>query len=84
MLALRLLLRLFNMEIGIIGLGDMGKLYAREFSKQGYHINGCDLPEKRSQLEEELKGTIQILDGVAVARRSDLLIYSVEERILEE
>ncbi|RLI68288.1 MAG: prephenate dehydrogenase [Candidatus Gerdarchaeota archaeon] len=68
------------MEIGFIGLGDMGKLYAREFAKAGYRVNGCDLPEKRSQLEEELAGTgIHILDdGVAVSRRSDFIIYSVE------
>jgi prephenate dehydrogenase (NADP+) len=68
------------MEIGLIGLGDMGKLYAREFAKAGYRVNGCDLPEKRSQLEEELAGTdIHLLDdGVAVARRSDFLVYSVE------
>lgn len=68
------------MEIGIIGLGDMGKLYAREFSKQGYIVNGCDLPEKRNQLEKELENTgINILeDGIAVSRRSDLIFYSVE------
>ena len=68
------------MEIGIIGLGDMGKLYAREFARAGYKVNGCDLPEKRNQLEEELAGTgVHILeDGVAVARRSDFLVYSVE------
>ncbi|MBI2629598.1 prephenate dehydrogenase/arogenate dehydrogenase family protein [Candidatus Pacearchaeota archaeon] len=68
------------MEIGIIGLGDMGKLYAREFSKHGYKVNGCDLPERRSQLEQELQGTgVYLLDdGVAVSRRSDLIFYSVE------
>ena len=68
------------MEIGIIGLGDMGKLYAREFSKQGYRVNGCDLPERRSQLEQELQGTgVHVLNnGVAVSRRSDLIFYSVE------
>jgi prephenate dehydrogenase (NADP+) len=68
------------MEIGLIGLGDMGKLYAREFAKAGYRVNGCDLPDKRSKLEEELAGTgVHILDdGIAVARRSDFLVYSVE------
>lgn len=68
------------MEIGIIGLGDMGKLYAREFAKAGYSVSGSDLPEKRSQLEKELDGTgINILDdGVAVSRQSDYLFYSVE------
>lgn len=74
------------MEIGIIGLGDMGKLYAREFSRQGYSVNGCDLPEKRGQLEEELRGSgICILDdGVAVSRKSDLIFYSVEAENIGE
>ncbi|MDD5340107.1 MAG: prephenate dehydrogenase [Candidatus ainarchaeum sp.] len=68
------------MEIGIIGLGDMGKLYAREFAKQGYRVNGCDLPEKIPQLRQELQKTgINVLaNGIAVSRRSDLIIYSVE------
>ncbi len=74
------------MEIGIIGLGDMGKLYAREFSKQGYRVNGCDLPEKRNRLEQELNGTgIYILDnGIDVSRRSDLIFYSVEAENIEK
>ena len=42
------------MEIGIIGLGDMGKLYANKFVRAGYAVNGCDLPVKRDKLEEEL------------------------------
>jgi len=73
------------MEIGIIGLGDMGKLYAREFATRGYRINGCDLPEKRNQLEQELRGTgVYVLDdGIAVSRRSDLILYSVEAENME-
>ena len=68
------------MEIGIIGTGDMGKLYAREFARQGYRVNGCDLPERRNKLEQELQGTgVHVLNnGVAVSRRSDLIFYSVE------
>lgn len=74
------------MEIGIIGLGGMGKLYARTFAQKGYVVHGCDLPEKRNDLEQELRGTgINLLsDGVAVSRRSDLIIYSVEAENIEE
>ena len=51
------------MEIGIIGTGDMGKLYAREFARAGYRVNCCDLPENRGKLEKELEGTgVRILD----------------------
>lgn len=73
-------------QIGIIGLGDMGKLYAKTFAREGYRVSGCDVPEKRSQLEEELKGTgISILeDGIAVSRRSDLIVYSVEAERIDE
>ena len=67
------------MNIGIIGLGDMGRLYAKAFSKAGYAVCGCDLPANREQLEKELTPfNIQILDdGKEVSRVSDLIIYSV-------
>ena len=66
------------MNIGIIGLGDMGKLYAKAFAKAGYTVCGCDLPENRNRLEEELNPLgIKILDnGSDVARANDLIIYS--------
>jgi prephenate dehydrogenase (NADP+) len=68
------------MNIGIIGLGDMGRLYAKAFSKAGYTVCGCDLPENRNRLEEELNPyNIKIMDsGMDVSRISDLIIYSVE------
>ena len=67
------------MEIGIIGTGDMGKLYAIEFAKAGYRVNCSDVPEKRQELEKSLAGSgIYIMDdGVAVSRRSDLIFYLV-------
>jgi prephenate dehydrogenase (NADP+) len=38
------------MRIGLIGLGDMGRLYAKTFSKAGYTVCGCDLPANRDRL----------------------------------
>jgi len=69
-----------DMNIGIIGLGDMGKLYAKAFAKAGYAVSGCDLPENRERLEGELNPLgITIKDnGSDVARSSDLIVYSVE------
>ena len=69
-----------GMNIGIIGLGDMGKLYAKAFAKAGYAVSGSDLPENRSRLEDELTPLgIKIADhGSDIARSSDLIIYSVE------
>jgi prephenate dehydrogenase (NADP+) len=73
------------MNIGIIGLGDMGRLYAKAFSQAGYKVCGCDLPQNRVRLEEELTPYgIQVLaDGKAVSIMSDLVIYSVEAELLE-
>lgn len=74
------------MNIGIIGLGDMGCIYAKSFAKAGYRVYGCDLPDRREILETELSPYgIEVLDdGKAVSRISDVIIYSVEaERIAE-
>jgi prephenate dehydrogenase (NADP+) len=74
------------MNIGVIGLGDMGRLYAKAFAKAGYTVCGCDLPENRERLEQELFPLgIKILDsGKDVARTNDLIIYSVEADRLEQ
>ena len=73
------------MNIGIIGLGDMGRLYAKAFAKAGYTVCGCDLPANREKLEAELLPLgITVKDnGPDVARHSDLIIYSVEADIME-
>lgn len=68
------------MKIGIIGLGDMGKLYALTFAKEGYEVCGTDLPERIQTLKEELlpKGISIFENGHEVSRQSDLIIYCVE------
>lgn len=68
------------MNIGIIGLGDMGRLYAKAFAKAGYTVCGCDLPQNRVRLEEELLplGIKVLADGKEVSVVSDLVVYSVE------
>lgn len=73
------------MEIGIIGLGDMGKSYTRELTKVGYRVNGCDLPQNREKLEQDLSGTgICILaDAIAVVKRSDLIFHLVPVEEIE-
>ena len=64
------------MNIGIIGLGDMGKLYARAFAKAGYPVCGCDLPENMHRLTEESEPFgIKIMEhGSDVARSCDLIV----------
>ncbi|MFD0793341.1 NAD(P)-binding domain-containing protein [Mucilaginibacter litoreus] len=74
------------MQIGIIGLGDMGRLYAKSFAKAGYKVCGCDIPVNLEKLENELSPLgIKIMgDGKDVCRISDLIIYSVEADRLEQ
>ncbi len=73
------------MQIGIIGLGDMGRLYAKAFAKAGYKVCGCDLPANRFRLEQELAPHhITVLNsGKEVVETSDLVIYSVEAEKLD-
>jgi prephenate dehydrogenase (NADP+) len=68
------------MNIGIIGLGDMGVLYARKWSEKGYSVFGCDLPERFELLQHTFQNTsVTILENAkAVARKSDFLLYAVE------
>ncbi len=74
------------MKIGIIGLGDMGKLYAVTFAKAGLDVQGCDLPDNYEKLKEELSPQgITVLDNSnELAKTSDFIFYAVEaERIAD-
>lgn len=72
--------------IGIIGLGDMGYLYAKRFSDAGWKVVGCD----REDLYETTKAKFtnekfEILrNGHFVSRISDYIIYSVEAENIEK
>ncbi len=68
------------MKIGIIGLGDMGALCARQWAAKGYEVLGCDLPEKYELLLEQFQDcAVCILRSARdVARKADLLLFSVE------
>ncbi|KAH9988116.1 putative TYR1-prephenate dehydrogenase [Russula compacta] len=68
--------------IGLIGMGAMGKLYAKYLSAGGWKkINVSDIPEMYDSLRATYKDTpgISVLhDGHNVSRRSDFIVYSVE------
>ncbi|GAB1320378.1 prephenate dehydrogenase (NADP(+)) [Madurella fahalii] len=67
--------------IGLIGMGDMGKMYARRLSNAGWRIMACDREEKYEELAQEFGNypNIQILrNGHLVSRASSYIIYSVE------
>lgn len=74
------------MQVGIIGLGDMGKLYALAFAQAGYQVSGTDLPERLEQLRMELSGHgIEVMsNGHEVSRKSDFICYGVEAEKIDE
>ncbi|MDA9555043.1 prephenate dehydrogenase [Pelobium sp.] len=74
------------MKIGIIGLGDMGKLYARTFAKAGLQVAGCDLPHLKLALKEELNPLgIQVLDDAKeISNTCDFIFYAVEAEKIRE
>ncbi|ORY81473.1 hypothetical protein BCR37DRAFT_380379 [Protomyces lactucae-debilis] len=73
-------------DIGIIGMGDMGKMYARRLAAAGHQVYACDIPSKHSILQQEFSkdhGITIVQDGHAVSRRSDWILYSVEAAVIE-
>ncbi|KAK3692203.1 hypothetical protein B0T22DRAFT_531735 [Podospora appendiculata] len=70
-----------NFVVGLIGMGDMGKMYARRLSDAGWRIMACDKEDKYEGLVDEFaqNSNVQILrNGHLVSRASNYIIYSVE------
>ncbi|KAI0597580.1 prephenate dehydrogenase [Biscogniauxia sp. FL1348] len=75
-----------NFVVGIIGMGDMGKMYARRLSDAGWKIMACDKEDQYEELCQEFSSrtNIQILrNGHLVSRASDYIIYSVEAAVID-
>lgn len=72
--------------IGIIGLGDMGLLYANKFSEAGWRVVCCDREECFEELKSKyVKSKFEILlNGHYVSRMSDYIIYSVETENIDK
>ncbi|KDN53439.1 putative TYR1-prephenate dehydrogenase [Tilletiaria anomala UBC 951] len=77
-----------RIQIGLIGMGDMGRLYASRFAAAGWkHINVCDQPQHFEGLKKEYERNENInvfLNGHLVSRISDFIIYSVEAAYLRD
>ncbi|RXG49342.1 hypothetical protein VDGE_05675 [Verticillium dahliae] len=72
--------------VGLIGMGDMGKMYAQRLSAAGWNILACDRDDKYEALRDEFVGkkNIQICrNGHFVSRASDYIIYSVEAATID-
>jgi prephenate dehydrogenase (NADP+) len=70
--------------IGLIGLGDMGTLYARRFSEAGWKVVGCDTDDMYESMKDKFKDTkVEVLrNGHYVSRVSDFILYSVEAKLI--
>ncbi|KAL1723682.1 hypothetical protein EV715DRAFT_245150 [Schizophyllum commune] len=73
--------------IGLIGMGAMGKMYAKFLSEGGWkRIHVCDVPEKYESLKSDYADVPAIKvfpDGHGVARSSDFIVYSVEAEFID-
>ncbi|MFN3850696.1 MAG: NAD(P)-binding domain-containing protein [Spirosomataceae bacterium] len=75
------------MKIGIIGLGDMGKMFAKIWAKNpSFEVYGCDKAENYDKLVNEFADSrIEVLrDGIAISRICDFILYSVEAENIEK
>ncbi|KAJ7074139.1 hypothetical protein C8F01DRAFT_970209 [Mycena amicta] len=74
--------------IGLIGMGAMGRMYAKYLSHGGWSkIHVCDLPSKYEALKAEydgVPGVVVLPDGHAVSRSSDFIMYAVEAEFIEK
>ncbi|KAI9671253.1 MAG: prephenate dehydrogenase (NADP(+)) [Trizodia sp. TS-e1964] len=74
-------------SVGIIGMGLMGRMYAKFISQAGYKVNACDTAAKYDALKEEYAdwNNIKIYpNGHHVSRASDFIIYSVEAEMITD
>ncbi|KAK3071885.1 prephenate dehydrogenase (NADP(+)) [Teratosphaeriaceae sp. CCFEE 6253] len=68
--------------VGIIGMGDMGKMYARRISKAGWRYGALrDTPSHR--LKAQMSNVFILKSGHLVSRSSDWIMYSVEAKNID-
>ena len=74
------------MRIAIIGLGDMGRLYARLFKKGGHQVSGTDLPENIALLKADsgLQGVNISLTAREAVQDAEFVLFSVETSAIDE
>ncbi|KAJ4523680.1 prephenate dehydrogenase (NADP(+)) [Exophiala dermatitidis] len=51
-----------TLAVGIIGMGDMGRMYAKRFSQAGWRVNACDRPDKFQSLQTEYENEVCVVD----------------------
>ncbi|KAI9852392.1 MAG: prephenate dehydrogenase (NADP(+)) [Vezdaea acicularis] len=76
-----------GVSVGIIGMGDMGRMYAKRISAAGWRVNACDREKNFEALREDFSGTSNLHiypNGHLVSRKSDYIIYGVEAENIGE
>ncbi|KAG5919759.1 hypothetical protein E4U61_000600 [Claviceps capensis] len=72
--------------VGLIGMGDMGRMYADRLAAAGWRVLACDREDRFDSLKKEYQGkkNIEICqNGHYVSRASDYVIYSVEAAVID-
>ncbi|KAG5930587.1 hypothetical protein E4U42_006675 [Claviceps africana] len=72
--------------VGLIGMGDMGKMYADKLAAAGWRVLACDREDRFDSLKEQYHGkkNVEICpNGHHVSRASDYIIYSVEAAVVD-
>jgi prephenate dehydrogenase (NADP+) len=66
--------------VGVIGMGDMGRLFANHWNSQGWKVLACDQESHYERLKEEFADSeIEIVqNGHYVSRKCDYILYCVE------
>ncbi|KAL7958558.1 hypothetical protein V8C34DRAFT_282614 [Trichoderma compactum] len=48
-----------NFTVGLIGMGDMGRMYADRLSEAGWRILACDREDRYDSLKEKYNGKVR-------------------------
>ncbi|KAL7946773.1 hypothetical protein V8C42DRAFT_318760 [Trichoderma barbatum] len=48
-----------NFTVGLIGMGDMGRMYAERLSEAGWRTLACDREDRYDSLKEEYNGKVR-------------------------
>lgn len=76
-----------NTVIGLIGMGDMGRMYANRLAQDPKRrLLVCDRPERYESLRADYKDrpNVEVMtNGHLVSRAADFIIYSVDAEFLE-
>ncbi|KAE9969674.1 hypothetical protein BLS_001659 [Venturia inaequalis] len=72
------------MSVGIIGMGDMGKMYARRLSEAGWNFDSVDKYEDLKKDFDGMKNITILQNGHLVSRTSDYIIYNVPAESIDK